>query len=118
MLSFLNTTSMHKHWRQKCLEIARGMAEGLKIAQNWTPWQGKIVLASTAVNGNNLLNKAINLAGALSDCALMRALAKSLSYDLMTQRMTWELGPPARLDFGTSSGRVPGSAQDLIEYTS
>ncbi len=112
--------TLYKPASYKFDELTPGadMAQGLLGAQSWTPWEGKIVLVDTAPRGTNLINFAVNLAGALSPCATMKALAKSLSYDLITGRITWELGPPARMDFGTSSGRVPGSSQDLVDYVS
>jgi hypothetical protein len=65
----------------------------------------------------NYMNFAVNLAGSLPGCTAMRALAKSLSYDLIKKRMVWSLGAPPRMDIGSSSGRVPGSSQDLVEFT-
>ena len=95
-----------------------GMAVGLRLAQDWIPWQGQIVLApGDEVDGMNYMNFAVNLAGSLPGCTAMRALAKSLSYDLIRKRMVWSLGAPARMDVGSSSGRVPGSSQDLVEFT-
>jgi hypothetical protein len=92
-----------------------GMSSGLKDAQNWTPWEGSVTLVGSHATGSNNLNKCINLTGTLSACETMRATAKSLVYDIMRERTTWNLGPPPRTDFGTSAQRVPSSPQDLVE---
>jgi hypothetical protein len=93
-----------------------GMSSGLRDAQNWTPWEGTITLAGAVhCTGSNNLNKCVNLLSTLTACATMRATAKTLSYDLFRERTVWSLGPPPRMNFGTSSGRVPSSSQDTIE---
>lgn len=107
-------TKVYKRWDYDFLQPPAGMAAGLRVAQDWVPWQGRFSIAADSVNGTNLLGRCINLANALPDCATMLALPKSLTYDIMRGRMGWELGAPARIDFATAMGRVPTNPQDVI----
>jgi hypothetical protein len=113
---YATNTVIYKPWKYGFPAPPAGMSNGLRDSQAWTPWEGPVTLAGAVhCTGSNNLNKVINLDGTLTECATMRATAKSLQYDLLRERTVWTLGPPARTDFGTSSGRVPASPQDLIE---
>lgn len=116
--AFASLTTVYKPWKYTFAEPPAGMAAGLKVAQNWVPWEGPFTLAADEVTGNNLLNKAVNINGAFTACETMGALAKSVSHDLVRKRTVITLGAPARIDFGTAVGRVPSSPQDIIEYIS
>lgn len=91
-----------------------GMANFLREAQNWTPWEGSFEIVADEMTGANLLGRAINLAGTHKDCDTMRTTAKSLAYDLMRKRQIWTLGAPARIDFKTAVGRIQTSPPDNI----
>jgi hypothetical protein len=113
---YATDTTVYKPWKFGFPAPPTGMAIGLREAQNWTPWEGTITLAGAVhVTGANNLNKVINLAGTLTECATMKATVRAQLHDIMRDRMTWTLGPPSRMDYGTSAGRVPASPQDLIE---
>lgn len=111
---WLKATKVYKRWDYDFIQPPSGMAAGLRIAQDWVPWQGRFSTVGDSVSGTNLLGRCINVAGALADCADMRALPKALAYDILRGRTMWELGAPARLDFGTAVGRVPTNPQDVI----
>lgn len=108
--------TVYKKWDYEFLTPPAGMAEGLRQAQNWTPYEGSFETAGNDVPGTNLLDKAVNLQGSRTSFATMRAMIKTLNYDLLTKRTTIALGAPARTNLATAMGRVPTSPQDVIEY--
>lgn len=109
-----SATKVYKAWDYEFVQPPAGMASALRVAQDWLPWEGQVPVVKDAVNGSNLLGRAINLSGTVAECATMRALQKTLTYDLLRQRVVHTLGAPARIDLGTAMGRVPSSPQDVI----
>lgn len=113
---YASNTTIYKPMEYGFPAPPAGMAEEIRNTQVWVPWEGTIVLAGAAnCTGANNLRKVINLNNTLTECATMKAPARSIVYDILRERVTWTLGPPPRLDYGTSSGRVPSSPQDLVE---
>ncbi len=111
---FKTRTTIYKAADYTFINPPAGMASGLRIAQDWVPWQGKFTVAADDVSASNQLGRTINLTGGPTACATMRALLKSQSYDLLAKTVTYQLGAPARIDFATAVGRVPTSPQDVI----
>lgn len=109
-------TTVYKPWEYDFIAPPDGLAAALVDAQNWVPWEGPITLAGDVVSGDNLLPNKFNLANALPPCAIMGALAKGVSHDIMRGRTTIELGAPARVDFGTLVSRVRQDPKDNIVY--
>ncbi len=107
-------TKVYKRWDYDFVNPPAGMSTGLRIAQDWVPWEGPFQLVGDEVSGSNLLGRCINIEGTLPDCEDMCALPKSLTYDLFTKRTMWDLGAPARIDFATAMGRVSINPQDVI----
>lgn len=93
-----------------------GLAAGLQAAQDWVPWEGPISLVSDEVTADNLLADKYNLTNALTECATMATLARTVTHDLIGGRTTIDLGAPARADFGTLTSRIRRQPRDNIEY--
>lgn len=91
-----------------------GMADGLRSAQNWIPYEGPFSLVADDVTCENRLGRCIHLAGTRAELASMKATVKSMSYDLLRGQINYKLGAPARTTFGTAMGRVPTNPQDVI----
>ena len=98
--------TVYKKWDYEFLTPPTGMATGLRIAQDWVPWEGNFTLVYDEVTGSNNLGKPINIEGSETECETMKALVKSLEYDIQRGRAKYSLGAPARLDLGTAMGRV------------
>lgn len=112
--SFPIWSSIYKAWDYDYITPPAGMAEGIRLAQAWVPWEGEFTEVRDEVTGDNRLNRTINLAGSLPECASMAAMLRGMTHDIMRGRTTYELGAPARSDFGTAMGRVSLSPQDVI----
>ncbi len=109
---------VYKKWDYEFLSPPAGMAAGLRDAQNWVPREGEFSLAGGDVSGLSFLNKAINITGGLPHLTNMRAMVKTLKYDLLTGKITYKLGAPARTNLATAMGRVELNPQDVVEYIS
>lgn len=101
-------------WSYDFLIPPAGLADGLRLAQNWVPWEGPIKLISDDVSGNNLLNGKYNLLGTLTPCATMATLARNITHDIFSGRTTIDLGAPARADFGSLTSRIRRQPRDNI----
>jgi hypothetical protein len=115
-VSFDSLATLYRNWDYDFLAPPDDLAAELLAAQNWIPWDGTITTVADDVTGANLLAAKYNLAGTLTECATMAALARGCSHDLMRGRTTIELGAPARVDFGTLVSRIRQSPQDNIVY--
>lgn len=114
--SFPASTTVYKAWDFDFVTPPAGMAQGLRIAQNWKPYDGQFTLCYDEVTGTNELGKPVNIFGSITAHQTMKALVKSLTYDIKRGRATYQLGAPARTDLGTAMGRVSTSPQDVIVY--
>lgn len=108
--------TVYKKWDYDFLTPPAGMSAGLRVAQDWVPWEGNFSLVYDEVNGTNNLGDPINIVGTETECATMKALVKSLEYDIQRGRAKYSLGAPARIDLGTAMGRVQVNPQDVIKY--
>lgn len=109
-------TTVYKPWDYSFLTPPPGLAGQLRAAQAWVPWEGEITTVADSVSGSNLLGRAINVTGALPANATMKALMRGMEYDLMRARVTYELGAPARTDYGSLIGRVRREPKDNIVF--
>lgn len=114
--SYPALTTLYKPWDYDYLTPPAGLAQNLQAAQNWVPYEGKVVLVADAVTGDNNVKNALNLTGTLPPCATMAAMTRSVTYDLMRGRTTYDLGTPARTDFGSLVARVRRDPKDNIVY--
>jgi len=108
-------TTIYKDWDYDYLTPPAGLAENLRAAQAWVPWQGSIKVVADEATGNNQLNRKVRLVNALPDAATMDALLKSVSHD-SKGRTTYELGSPDRTDFGSLVNRIRREPADNIVY--
>lgn len=115
-LSYPKKTTVYKKWDYKFIEPPDGLAENLKDAQNWLPWEGQVVIARPTLTGDNHLNRTINLANSHPDHASMNALLRSVTYDGTRHRVIYDLGPPARADLGTLVNKLRRNPQDNIVW--
>jgi hypothetical protein len=115
--NFPAMTTLYKPWDFTYLTPPANLAVNLRAAQNWVPWEGPITtVADDVTSASNLLGRSINLTGGLPACATMKALLKSVTYEIQHGRTTYDLGAPARTDFGGLVSRVRRDPQDNIEY--
>ena len=109
-------TSIYKPWEYNFMTPPAGLAEGLRTAQNWTPWEGPITQAAQDWTAANVLNRKVRITNGRTEHAAMDALLQSVDFDLMRGRRTLNLGAPARIDFGTLVDRIRRDPQDNIVY--
>lgn len=113
---YVATTTVYRPWQWDYLEPPANLAENLKGCQDWLPWEGTIPTIESDVTGNNLLNMKIRVANWLPECAAMDALLKSVETDILNNRVTYTLGAPARVDYGSFIGRMRSQRIDRIKY--
>lgn len=114
-LSYPNLTTVYKKWDYDYLAPPAGLAQNLRDAQNWTPWEGPVTLVRPDLTGYNGLRRKFNLTNSHPDHAGMDALVRSVTYS-SNRRVTWELGPPARADLGGLVNRARRNPQDNIVF--
>jgi hypothetical protein len=115
-LAYPTKTTIYKKWDYDFLEPPANLAENLRGAQNWIPWEGPVVIARADLDGYNGLQRTFNLTNSHPDHASMNAMVKGITYELTRRRVTWELGAPARLDTGSLVTKLRRSPQDNIEW--
>ena len=116
-LSYPVKTTVYPKRDYDFLTPPAGLAENLKEAQNWLPWQGRIVRVFDEVSAaSNILGRTINLTDSLDECATMKAPLKAINYEIQRGRVTYELGAPARNDYGSLVSRIRRAPKDNIEY--
>lgn len=113
---YATLTEIYKPWDYDYLTPPAGLAASLRGAQNWVPWEGSVDLVDPFATGANLLAQKINIAGTLAECASMGALLSGMSYDLTRERTRYEIGAPARTDFGSLVSRIRREPKDNIIY--
>lgn len=109
-------TTEYKPWDYDFMEPPSGLAENLRNAQNWVPWEGPVVIARPDLNGYNGLQRKFNLSNAHPDMDGMDAIVKSVTYDGSRHRVTWDLGPPPRADLGGLVNKMRRNPQDNIVW--
>jgi len=92
-----------------------GLAANLVSAQNFTPYDGRIRLKHADPPMGPDPAAKVDLTGAQTELATMGALQRASTVDLLQWTTEIELGPPARFDFKTLSGRIRQTAQTNIE---
>ena len=115
-VNYATPTTLYKPLDYSYLTPPTGLAGNLRSAQNWVPWEGPITLVSDTVSGYNALGRKINLAGSYAAHATMDALVRSVTYDPVRGRRTYDLGAPARSDFGSMVQRVRRDPGDNIIF--
>jgi hypothetical protein len=109
-------TTVYKAWDYDYLSPPADLAENLRNAQNWVPYEGTLTIAADSVDGVNRLNRKLCVGNAYTPYATMDALLRGVSFDFIRGRMTFDLGAPARTDLGSMITRVRRSPQDNIVY--
>lgn len=92
------------------------LAENLKDAQNWLPYQGDIVLVDEDVGGTRYRGTKIRISNSMTAYATMDALVSQETLDIETGTTTITLGQPPRLDYRTFVDRIRKTGQDNIVF--
>jgi hypothetical protein len=114
--SYASLTAVYKAWEYDYLTPPANLAENLRDAQSWVPYEGSLVIAADSVDGVNRLNRKLRVANAYAPYATMDAMLRGVSHDFIRGRTTFDLGAPARTDLGSMIQRVKRNPQDNIEY--
>jgi hypothetical protein len=115
-LDYRTKTTLRKPWDHDFLAPPANLAENLRNAQNWLPWEGPVTIVRPDLDGYNGLQRKFNLTGAHPDYNGMDALVKSVTYEGSRKRVIWELGPPPRTDLGGLVNKLRRSPQDNLIY--
>jgi hypothetical protein len=113
--AYASLTTIYKDWDYDYLTPPAGLAEGLQEAQDWLPWEGPVTVVSDEPTLTNQLNRKLRVSGANSDAATMDALIRSITKD-SRGRTTYQLGSPARTDYGSLVNRIRRDPADNIVY--
>jgi hypothetical protein len=115
-LSYPAKTTVRKKWDYDFLAPPSNLAENLRDAQNWIPWEGPVVILRPDLTGYNGLQRTFNLTNSHPDHDGMNAMVRSITYDIARNRVTWDLGAPARIDPGNLITKLRRSPQDNIVW--
>lgn len=108
--------TIYRKWDYDFISPPGALASNLLATQNWTPWEGPVVIIGAALDGYNGLRDKINLANAHPDAATMNALVRGVTYDGLSGRITWDLGAPPRTDLGGLVNKMRRNPQDNIVW--
>ncbi len=114
--AYATLTTVYRQWAFDYIQPPAGLAGNLQGAQDWIPHEGRIRTVADEVDGSPDLNKGINISNGRASLATMKALPKSIVYEIQRGRKTTNLGPPARADFGTLANRFKRHPKDNITY--
>jgi hypothetical protein len=109
-------TTIYKNWDYDYISPPAGLAQDLREAQNWIPYEGRLTIAQDEVDCVNRMNRKLRVANAYAPYATMDAILRSMSYDIVRGRMTFDMGAPARTDLGSMISRVRRNPQDNIVF--
>lgn len=112
--AYRRRTKVYKPWDYDFLNPPDNLAENLRDCQNWTPWEGPVVIVRPSTNGNNHINRKFNLTNSHPDHDGMDALVRSVTYT--SNRVSYELGSPARSDLGGLVNKMRRNPQDNIVW--
>jgi hypothetical protein len=124
-INYSSGSTLYRPWLWDYLKPPANLAENLRDAQNWVPWEGTIetqgdridsTLVMDDVSCDNVLWRTIRVADSATVCATMDAMLRRVRYDIVHNRVTYTLGAPARLDFGSFISRLRSQRIDRIFY--
>lgn len=93
-----------------------GLAQNLRAAQAWLPFDGQLQLASLGeILPTNVIGHKVRIQGGLPEWEQMDALTTGVEIDLGTGRATHSLGAPSRLDFQQLARTFSQAGRDNIE---
>ena len=113
--TYSTSTTVYKPQDYEYLSPPASLASNLRSAQNFTPYEGSIRLAYSAIPSlSNPLPYKLNISGAHSGLSTAGALARVVTYDLAGQSADIEIGAPSRFNFSTLGGKVRQTPQTNI----
>jgi len=93
-----------------------GLAAALQSTQSFQPYAGEIGIAEEELGVTRYRGKVININGALTEHASMKAMVQGVNLDTATGRSSLTLGSPARLSYQGLVNRFRRTASDNIVY--
>lgn len=91
-----------------------GMAQFLKEAQDYLPYEGTITLEEQDVGGTQYFGRTINITNSMAEYASMRALVSGVSVDVKSGQTVISIGQPVRHNFDNIMDRIRKTSQDNI----
>jgi hypothetical protein len=111
----VGSATIYKPQDYEYLSPPASLASNIRSAQNFTPYEGSIRLAYSAIPSlANPLPYKLNISGAQSGLSSAGALARVVTYDLAGQSADIEIGAPSRFNFSTLGGKVRQTPQTNI----
>ena len=92
------------------------LASNFLAAQNWVPWEGRFTLVQSNLSLTNQLHRTFNINNCLSACATMEATLSSVTYEILRDRVTYELGAPGRTSLSGAVNRIRQAPDGGIEW--
>ena len=92
------------------------LAANLLAAQNFTPYEGTVVIVQETSGATRYRGCKVNIAGSISAHSSMAALVSGETLDLKSGITTITLGTPPRVDYRTFVDRIRKTPQDNIVF--
>jgi hypothetical protein len=93
-----------------------GLADFLRLTQNWLPYAGEIVLEQEDVGATRYAGTKVNITNSLPAFSTMGALVAGETIEIESGRTTIQLGAPPRNDYRTLVDKIRKTSQDNIVY--
>jgi hypothetical protein len=93
-----------------------GLADFLRLTQNWLPYAGEIVLEQEDVGATRYVGTKVNITNSLAAFSTMGALVSGETIEIESGRTTIQLGAPPRNDYRTLVDKIRKTSQDNISY--
>lgn len=93
-----------------------GLADFLRVTQNWLPYAGEIVLEQEDVGASRYAGTKVNITNSLAAFSTMGALVSGETIEIESGRTTIQLGAPPRNDYRTLVDKIRKTSQDNISY--
>jgi hypothetical protein len=91
-----------------------GFAAALRAAQDFIPYEGDVVLVEQDAGGTAAVGKVLNITGALTEWATMKALIQGVEITLSDGSQVLRCGAPNRLSLGDIVNRLRFDRRDNL----
>jgi hypothetical protein len=113
--NFATPQTIYKPQEYEYLSPPASLASNLRTAQNFTPYEGSIRLAYSAIPSlANVMQYKVRLVGSQASFATADALVRAATFDLASSSLDLELGAPSRFSFSALGGKVRQTPQTNI----
>jgi hypothetical protein len=110
------SSTLYKPADYSFINPPNGLADFLRLTQNWLPYAGEIVLEQEDVGATRYVGTKVNITNSLAAFSTMGALVSGETIEIESGRTTIQLGAPPRNDYRTLVDKIRKTSQDNISY--